>query len=287
MGAHERQRDGYRGVGGPQREGRPAEPVRRQVGHAQVGVLGTAEGHYRAVRERAHRRHAGVVCVEDGGAARCQPLDQLALGPGDGRARPELAEVSLADVENDGDVGRDQARERGDVSDVAGSHLEDEEPGGRVGAQHGERHAEFVVERADRGGCRRGARQQGRQQVLGAGLALGAGQSDHGQPVAQPGHDVGGKCSQRGPGVVDDDGGQRRGPGAEHGHRACPAGLADVVVAVDMLAGEGDEEAARLGLSAVEHGRRAHRHGAVALDPAADHRGYLADAERDHEAGSS
>jgi hypothetical protein len=65
-----------------------------------------------------------------------------------------------------------------------------------------------------------GARNHGRQQVLGAGLALGAGQSGNGQPVAQPGHDVGGECLQRGPGVVDDDGGQRSGPGAEHGHRA-------------------------------------------------------------------
>ncbi len=49
-----------------------------------------------------------------------------------------------------------------------------------------------------------------------------------------------------------------------------------------MLAGEGDEEAARLGLPAVEHGRRGHRHGAVALGRPADDRGDLAEAERDH-----
>ena len=60
------------------------------------------------------------------------------------------------------------------------------------------------------------------------------------------------------------------------------AGLAGVVVAVDVLAGEGDEEAARLGLPAVEHGRRGHRHGAVALDRPADDRGDLVEAERDH-----
>ena len=211
-----------------------------------------------------------------------RPPHQLALGLGDGLARPELAEVGLADVEDDGDVGRDQAGQLGDVADAAGSHLQDEEPGGRVGAQHGERHAELVVERADRGDRRRGARQHGRQQVLGAGLALGAGQPDDGQPVPQPGHDVGGERLQRGLGVLDHDGGQRRGPGAEHGHRAGPAGLAGVVVAVDVLAGEGDEEAARLGLPAVEHGRRGHRHGAVALDRPADDRGDLAEAERDH-----
>jgi hypothetical protein len=113
-------------------------------------------------------------------------------------------------------------------------------------------------------------------------LPLGAGQPDNGQPVAQPGHDVGGERLQRGLGVLHDDGGQRRGPGAEHGHRADPAGLAGVVVAVDVLAGEGDEEAARLGLPAVEHRRRGHRHGAVALDRPADDRGDLAEAERDH-----
>jgi hypothetical protein len=53
-------------------------------------------------------------------------------------------------------------------------------------------------------------------------------------------------------------------------------------VAVGVLAGEGDEKAARLGLPAVEHGRRGHRHGAVALDRPAGDRGDLAEAERDH-----
>jgi hypothetical protein len=282
VGAHERQRDGRRGVGGPQGEGRPGEPVQRQAGHSHVGVLRVAEGQHRAVGERAHRGYPGVVGVEDGGAAGCQPLHELALGLGDGRAGPEVAEVGLADVGDDGDVGRGQAGERGDVAGAAGAHLKDEEPGGRAGAQHGERHAEFVVERAGRGDGRRGAREHGRQQVLGAGLAPGAGQPGDGQPVAQPGHDVGGERLQRGLGVRDDDGGQRRGPGAEYGHRAGPGGLDGVVVAVGVLAGEGDEKAARLGLSAVEHGRRGHRHGTVALDRPAGDRGDLAEAERDH-----
>ncbi len=96
------------------------------------------------------------------------------------------------------------------------------------------------------------------------------------------GHDVRGERLQRGPSVLDDDGGQQRGPGAEHGHRAGPAGLTDVFVAVDVLTGEGDEEAARLGLPAVEYGRRGHRHGRVALDRPADNRGDLAEAEGYH-----
>jgi hypothetical protein len=53
-------------------------------------------------------------------------------------------------------------------------------------------------------------------------------------------------------------------------------------VAVGVLAGEGDEQAARLGPPTVEHGRRCHRRGAVALDRPADDRGDLAEAERDH-----
>ncbi|GAA1341776.1 hypothetical protein GCM10009647_085720 [Streptomyces sanglieri] len=53
-------------------------------------------------------------------------------------------------------------------------------------------------------------------------------------------------------------------------------------MAVDVFAGEGHEEAARLGLPAVEHGRRGHCHGAVALDRPADNCGDLTEAERDH-----
>jgi hypothetical protein len=60
------------------------------------------------------------------------------------------------------------------------------------------------------------------------------------------------------------------------------AGLVGVVVAVGVLAREGDEETAGLGQPAVEHGRRGHPHRAVALDRAADNRGYLADAKGDH-----
>ena len=60
--------------------------------------------------------------------------------------------------------------------------------------------------------ARPGAREHGRQQVLGAGLALGASHPGDGQPAAQPGRDVGGERLQRGLGVLDYHGGQRRGP---------------------------------------------------------------------------
>jgi len=100
--------------------------------------------------------------------------------------------------------------------------------------------------------------------------------------VAQPAYNVGGECLQRRLRVLDDDGGQRCGSGAQYGHCARFAGLAGVVVPVNVLACEGDEEAARLGLPAVEDGWCGHRHCAVALDRSFDSRGDLTDAERDH-----
>jgi hypothetical protein len=100
-------------------------------------VLGDAEGQDGAVGERAHRDHRGVVGVEDGGAAACEPLHQFAFGFGDGSARAEVAEVGLADVEDDGDVRGDEFGERGDVADAARAEFQGEEPGGVVGARRG------------------------------------------------------------------------------------------------------------------------------------------------------
>jgi len=165
---------------------------------------------------------------------------------------------------------------------MAGPHLEDEESGGGVGTQHGERHAEFVVQRADCGGRRSRARQHRRQQILGTGLPLGTGYPDDGQPVAQPADDVNGECLQCRLGVIDDDGGQRCGPRAQHGDRACLAGLAGVIVAVDVFAYEGGEETAGLGLATVKRSWRRHHHIGIALDRPVDDRGDVADAEGDH-----
>lgn len=172
VGAHERQRDTGRGAGGAQREGRPAQAVEDQVLDTHVGVFGAAESQDRPVGQRTHRDDAGVVGVEDGGAAGCEAAHEFALGPCDGRARAELPDVGLADIEHDRDVGCDQAGEVGDVADVAGAHFEGEETGVRVGAQHGQGHAELVVARTVCGDGRPGARKDHGQQILGAGLAL-------------------------------------------------------------------------------------------------------------------
>ncbi|MFJ8827992.1 hypothetical protein ACIREE_40485 [Streptomyces sp. NPDC102467] len=53
-------------------------------------------------------------------------------------------------------------------------------------------------------------------------------------------------------------------------------------MAVDVLADDGDEQAARLCLPPVEHGRRVRGHRAVTLNRPADDFGDLAEAERNH-----
>ena len=86
-----------------------------------------------------------------------QRLHELALGQRDVLPAAELADVRAADVQHDADVGRRDAGEVGDVPDAAGAHLQDEVAGPGVGAQHGERQPDLVVERA-RAGRRSGRR---------------------------------------------------------------------------------------------------------------------------------
>jgi hypothetical protein len=244
-----------------------------------------SEGEHRPVRERAHRGHGRVVGVEYGGAARREALHQFAFRRGYRLAGAEVAQVGLADVEHDRDIGRDEFGERRDVAHPARPHFQSEAARLGVRAEHGDRHAEFVVHRPGRGDRGRGARQDGSHQVLRARLALRAGDADDRQSGAQAGDDVRGECLQRGLGVRDDDRGQCRGARAEYGHRPRLACLRGVVVAVDVFAVEGDEEPARLGPAAVEDGRGRHRD-VVARDRAAGDRGDLGEAERDH-AGTS
>ena len=81
---------------------------------------------------RGPRRHRGdqrVVGVEHRDPVVGQRLDELALGCGDLLLGAELAEVRLADVEHQRDVGRRDRAELGDVPDAAGAHLEDQVAG--------------------------------------------------------------------------------------------------------------------------------------------------------------
>ncbi|MPM42308.1 hypothetical protein SDC9_88973 [bioreactor metagenome] len=191
-----------------------------------------------------HRGDPRVVPVEDRPAVLVERLDEFTLGLRGHVLGAELAEVGVPDVEDDGDGGRGDRAQVGDVAEAPGTHLGDEEAGGVVAPGRGERGTDLVVERAERGDRRAGGPQHLGDQILGGGLAGGAGDADH----RQVGAGVDDVAGQRGEGalrVVDDQTGHPGildRPEGDGGDRAGERGPGDVVVAVDLLAGEGDEE---------------------------------------------
>ena len=133
-----------------------------------------------------------------------------------------------------------------EVPDAAGAHLQHQEPGVRVGLQHGVRQAELVVERAGR---RHGRAEPGA--AAGAIRSLVVVLPD--EPVMPTTVRSGSRSSTARASrpiavrqVGDHD---RRHAGdraaAEHRDRAGGDGRGGEVVAVDLLAGERDEQAAR------------------------------------------
>ena len=132
-------------------------------------------------------RHGGdqvVVGVEHGRAVGRQRLDDLALGLRDRLARAELADVGGADVEHGGDLRRRDLAQVGDVPDPPGAHLDHEVAGLGVGGQHGQWDAELVVVVAAVATVGPAPAEHLGQVVLGAGLALRAGQGEDGRVAA-------------------------------------------------------------------------------------------------------
>ncbi len=192
------------------RRNRPWPGVERHVGGAHVGVGAAAEGQHARPGAGGHGRDAVVVGVEDGQTLRGQRLDQLALGLRGGLQRAELARVGGPHDELDPDVGaRDPAQLR-DVAEAAGPHLHDEGARAGVGAQHGERGADLVVEAAAGGDDRpvEHVPEDGGQQVLRRRLALRAGDphDERALPLpAQALQDARREAPQRGDAVLDED----------------------------------------------------------------------------------
>lgn len=92
-----------------------------------------------------------------------------------------------------------------------------------------------------------------RDEVLGGGLARGAGEGD--DVGAQAGDDGPGERPEGGHHVGDDDRRYAHGPGREDAHGPGGQCAFGVVVAVDPLADEGGEQAARPDLAGVvDHG---------------------------------
>lgn len=123
----------------------------------------------------------GVVGVEHRQPIGNQPLDDLAFRLRDALDGAEFAEMGASDLEHDGDVRRGDRGQARNLSDMARSHLGDEEARVPADLQRGQRKADLVVERADgrHGGAERG--QQGGHEVLGGGLAHRAGDADQGE----------------------------------------------------------------------------------------------------------
>ena len=77
------------------------------------------------------------VLEREGVSLEVHPGEVVALGLGHGPLRPELADVSHPDVEDDRDVWRSDGGEVGEVPDAASTHLGDEEPCRRRHAAYG------------------------------------------------------------------------------------------------------------------------------------------------------
>lgn len=178
-------------------------------------------------------------------------FDDLPLGLGDLLAAAELADVGGADVQYETDLRRDQTGEVADVADIAGAHFEDEVLGVLAGSQRGQRQADLVVEIACRVDGGAFALEELGDEVLGAGLAGRAGERDRGG--AEAFDDGAREGAERGGDVRHDDRGYPDGAGRQHGHRTRRHGAPGVVVAVDVLAGEGGEETAGLDRAGVDH----------------------------------
>ena len=128
-----------------------------------------------------------------------------------------------------------------------------------VDPQHGQRQPELVVEGAAGRDRRAGVGQHLGEHVLGAGLALGAGDREHRQGVGRPATSArrpGRQRLQRRLHVVDDDRGHPGRTRAEDAPRRRPDRGRGVVVPVDVLARERDEQPGGLGAAAVEERRR-------------------------------
>ena len=211
-----------------------------------------------------HRRHLWIIGVQDRQPTGRQRLDQLPLGGGDRLHAAELPQMGAADVEHHPDVRRGHPAQVGDVPHPPGGLLQHQVPSVRAGPQHRVRQPEFVVERPGRGDGVPQPAGQLRQQVLGGGLAGGAGHPDHRQLVGQPGPHVPG---QRGHGRQRIGHQHRRHlvlpPGAHHRHRSGGPGGPGEVVPVHPAADERHEQISRTDLAGIELHSTGHPRGRV------------------------
>ena len=247
---------------------------------------GTADGDDPGPRPRRHLAHERVVGVQDGHSPvrlGGQGLDELTFGLRDDLPGTELAQVRTADVEHCADPRPGYPGEVTDVPEAAGARLQDQESRAGGGEQHRVRVPELVVERP--GGCNRrpDAREQLRDEVLGRRLAGGSGDADDSRAGQSPGDMRRERGDRRGR-VGDLDARRGHRPGDDRCHRPGGDRGLDEVVAVDVLAGECEEEPAGSHLARIELHRGVDDSGRVGTsgEPAADDLGDLGERQRDH-----
>ncbi len=278
-----------------QREGRMIQIVAAHVlgGDRWLGAvfLRQAKPDDVARRDGPHRAHPGVVGVQDGHAIGHQSAHDLGLGLGNALRRAELTQMRHAHLEHDGDVRRNQRRQIGDLAHMVGAHLRHKESGSGVHLERGQRQTNLIVERPHRGHGRADARKQRFQQILGGGLADGAGDADHRERVvlrAAAFDVVPGQCTQSRDGVLHHDLGHA---GVldlmvhHRGHGTLGTDLGNEIMSVDAFAGDRHEhrtvdDLPRIGERAGSD-RRVHIDG-TGHQPSMDRFGDLRHAHRHH-----
>jgi hypothetical protein len=133
-------------------EGQPGardEPIGDRLG-TEVRGLGAPEGDAAAVVTRRLESHPRVVEIHDRGRVAAKNREQLALRRRDLVERGEELEVHGPDVGHETDVRIGEAREEGDLAGPVHAHLDDGHLRVLGTGEEGQRHAEFVVEVADR-----------------------------------------------------------------------------------------------------------------------------------------
>ncbi len=183
-------------------------------------------------------------------------------------------------------VGGAISHELGDVADASGAHLEGQEARVGGGTQHGEWDADLVVLVALRPDRPSRRREHLGEEVLGAGLALRAGEGDHGR--GQGVEDVAREPPRARTGSSTTTVGAPVGRPAEHAGGARGEGAGDEVVPVDVLADDGDEQPARDGRPGVDEGRcRDDGAGGVVVHLSPDDGRDLGQAQGDHRRSSA
>ena len=120
-----------------------------------------------------------LVAAQHGHAARAQPLEDFQLRAADALPRAEELDVRGADIRDDRDIRARRRRHPGQLAEVVHAHLEHGRARRFFDAQHGQRHADLVIQVALGLEGLAVLPQHGGDHLLGRRLADRAGHADH------------------------------------------------------------------------------------------------------------